>query len=269
MMDFSVKDFNVRLRTIRLWELIIAMIVSFILTGVVENYFGISSPQFEYILFFCFMMVFFLIATFGTTGFNKDVDDLFKASNIFKVLILAISNMFIAIFIQNLFFPIDSMIGLINSISLPLLDIAQESSNPLVFFIEMFSAIIIAPISEELFFRGVLFNRLKIRRGFVFGLIVSSVFFGLCHLNYPDHISHVIYTCIMGMTLCILYSRTDNLLLNMLVHSIYNLLSYIIVYTPMQYLFIGGEFGDVMGLILLSSLIFIPVYIIYFTYKLK
>jgi membrane protease YdiL (CAAX protease family) len=264
-----VKDFNVRLRTIRLWELIIAIIVSFILTGVVENYLGISSPQFEYILFFCFMMVFFLIATYGTTGFNKDVNDLFKASSIIKVLILAISNMCVAIFIQTMLFPLDSLLNVVNSIPLPLLDVVTGTNDPLLFIFEMFSAIIIAPISEELFFRGVLFNRLKIRKGFVFGLVVSSVIFGLCHLNYPDHISHVIYTCIMGMTLCILYSRTDNLLLNMVVHSAYNLLSYLLVYTPLQYLILGGEFSSLMGLILISSLIFIPVYIIYFTYKLK
>ena len=73
----------------------------------------------------------------------------------------------------------------------------------------------------------------------------------------------------MGMTLCILYSRTDNLLLNMVVHSFYNLLSYLIVYTPLQYLLLGNEFGALMGLMLLASLIFIPVYIIYFTFKLK
>lgn len=268
-MDFSVKDFNVRLRTIKLWELSIAFVISFLLTGFVENYLNIYSPQFEYILFFCFMMVFFLIATFGTTGFNKDVNDLFKTSNILRVLILAIANMFIAFFIQTMFSPLDSVFNMINSISLPLMDIATGSSNPLVFFVEMFSAIIIAPISEELFFRGVLFNRLKIRKGFVFGLVVSSIIFGLCHLNYPDHIAHITYTCIMGMTLCILYSRTDNLLLNMVVHSVYNLLSYLIVYTPVQYLLIGGEFSSLMGLLLLSSLIFIPVYILYFTYKLK
>ena len=184
-MDFSVKDFNVRLRTIRLWELIIAVIISFFLTGFVEGYFNISSPELEYILFFCFMMVFFLIATYGTTGFNKDVNDLFKASSILRVLILAISNMFVAIFIQSMFFSLDSIFNMVNSISLPLLDVVNGSSNPLIFLIEMFSAIIIAPISEELFFRGVLFNRLKIRKGFVFGLIVSSVIFGLCHLNYP------------------------------------------------------------------------------------
>lgn len=268
-MDFSVKDFNVRLRTIRLWELIVAVIISFLLTGFVENYFNISSGEVEYILFFCFMMVFFLIATFGTTGFNKDIDDLFKASNIFRVLILAIANFFVAIFIQNLLFPLDSVLGLINSVSLTVSDIAFGSSNPLLFVFELFAAIIIAPISEELFFRGVLFNRLKISKGFAFGLIVSSLIFGLCHLNYPDHISHVIYTCIFGMCMCILYSRTDNILLNMLVHSTYNLLSYLIVYTPLQYLIIGGEFSEIIGLVLISSLIFVPVYIVYFAYKLR
>ena len=268
-MDFSVKDFNVRLRTIKLWEIIIAIVISFFLTLFVEGYFNISSGELEYILFFCFMMVFFLIATYGTTGFNKDVNDLFKASSIQRVLILAVSNMFVAIFIQTMFFPLDSLLNMVNSISLPLLDVVTGTNDPLIFIFEMFSAIIIAPISEELFFRGVLFNRLKIRKGFVFGLVVSSVIFGLCHFNYPDHFSHIIYTCIMGMTLCILYSRTDNLLLNMVVHSAYNLLSYLLVYTPLQYLILGGEFSSLMGLILISSLIFIPVYILYFTYKLK
>ena len=261
-MDFSVKDFNVRLRTITLWEIIIAVVISFFLTGFVEGYFNISSGELEYVLFF-------LIATYGTTGFNKDVNDLFKASSIIKVLILAISNMCVAIFIQTMLFPLDSLLNVVNSIFLPLLDVVTGTNDPLLFIFEMFSAIIIAPISEELFFRGVLFNRLKIRKGFVFGLVVSSVIFGLCHFNYPDHFSHIIYTCIMGMTLCILYSRTDNLLLNMLVHSAYNLLSYLLVYTPLQYLILGGEFSSLMGLILISSLIFIPVYIIYFTYKLK
>ena len=65
-MDFSVKDFNVRLRTIKLWEIIIAIVISFFLTLFVEGYFNISSGELEYILFFCFMMVFFLIATYGT-----------------------------------------------------------------------------------------------------------------------------------------------------------------------------------------------------------
>ena len=42
-----------------------------------------------------------------------------------------------------------------------------------------------------------------------------------------------------------------------------------IVYTPLQYLLLGNEFGALIGLMLLASLIFIPVYIIYFTFKLK
>ena len=56
-MDFSVKDFNVRLRTIKLWELIIAIVISFFLTAFVEGYFNISSGELEYVLFFCFKHV--------------------------------------------------------------------------------------------------------------------------------------------------------------------------------------------------------------------
>ena len=268
-MDFSVKDFNVRLRTIRLTELIIAVIISFLLTAFVEGYFNIDSPELEYLLFFCFMMVFFMIATYGTVGFNKDVEDISKFGNIVKILVLVITNMFLAIFIQNLLFPLDSVLNTIGSISLPLLDMASGSDSTLVFVFELFSAIIIAPISEELFFRGVLFNRLKIRKGVVFGLIVSSIIFGLCHFNYPDHISHVLYTCLFGMCLCILYLRTDNLLLNMVAHSLYNILSYLIVYTPFQYLLFAEEFSSLMGLLLLFSIVFVPAYIIYFAYKLS
>lgn len=266
-MDFSVKDFNIRLRTIRLWELIIAVIVSFLLTGLVEGYFNIESSELEYLLFFCFMMVFFMIATYGTTGFNKDVDDISKPSNIFNILLIVIPNFLLAIVIQSLMSPLDSAFGMIGSISLPLMDVAYGSNNALLFIFGLFSAIVIAPISEELFFRGVLFNRLKIRKGVIFGLVVSSLIFGLCHFNYPDHIAHIIYTCLFGMCLCILYLRTDNLLLNMVAHSLYNICSYLVVYTPFQYLLIGDEFSSIIGLLILFSVFFVPLYIVYYARK--
>ena len=268
-MDFSVKDFNVRLRTIRFLDMAIAIIIAFILTAFTAGYLNIDSGEVEYIIFFVYMMVFFAIASYGTRGFTKDIEDISKPSNIFKILMIVIPNMTLAFFIQAYLSGFDSMFNYINLLAIPLSDMAFDIYDSLLFIIEFFSAVIIAPISEELFFRGVLFNRLKINKGVVFALVVSSIIFGLCHINYPDHLAHVIYTCLFGMCLCILYLRTDNLLLNMVVHSFYNLLSYLIVYTPLQYLLLGNEFGALIGLMLLASLIFIPVYIIYFTFKLK
>ena len=219
-MDFSVKDFNVRLRTIRLRELIIAVVISFFLTGFVENYFNVSSGELEYILFFCFMMVFFLIATYGTTGFNKDFDDLFKPSNFLRVLILAISNMLIAFLIQSLMSPLDSVLGLISSISMPLSDVGYGATDPLIFLFEFFSAIVIAPISEELFFRGVLFNRLKIRTGVIAAMLISSTIFALGH-----EFGGIISAFLFGMCMCIIYLKTDNILMTMSIHFINNLVA--------------------------------------------
>ena len=60
-MDFSVKDFNVRLRTIKLWEIIIAIVISFFLTLFVEGYFNISSGELEYISIFEFLIKYILL----------------------------------------------------------------------------------------------------------------------------------------------------------------------------------------------------------------
>ena len=268
-MDFSVKDFNVRLRTIRIWEVVIALVVAFFLTGFTCDYFGIYSGEAEYIIFFLYMMVFFVIASIGTHGFKDDIYGVFKASNLFKVIMIVIPNMVLAIFLQQYLSGFDAIFNNINLLALPVSDLAYEASNPLLFLFEFFSAIFIAPISEELFFRGILFNRLKIRKGVIFGVVVSSIIFGLCHFNYPDHLAHIIYTCLFGMCLCILYLRTDNLLINMFAHFLYNLLSYVIVYTPIGDLFLGGPFMDFTVIVLLFSIVFIPVYIFYFSIKLK
>ena len=268
-MDYSVKDFNVRLRTIRLWELIAAIIIAFFLTGLTCNYFNIDSGEAGYILFFCYLMIFFIIATLGTRGFTEDIHDVFKLSNLFKVVMIVIPNIVLALFIQNYLAGFDAMFNYIGFLTIPLSDVVYEASNPLLFIFEFFIAVILAPISEELFFRGVLFNRLKIRKGVIFALIASSVFFGLCHFNYADHLAHIIYTCLFGMCLCILYLRTDNLLINMFAHAFYNFLSYLIVFTPIGDLFFGGPFTDITLVVLLFSMVFIPVYIFYFAIKLK
>ena len=56
-MDFSVKDFNVRLRTIRFLDMAIAIIIAFILTAFTAGYLNIDSADVEYIIFFVYMMV--------------------------------------------------------------------------------------------------------------------------------------------------------------------------------------------------------------------
>ena len=78
-MDFSVSDFNVRLRTIRIRELIVAFVVAFILTIVL----GLLFPSLEayedlFILFpFFFLILFFVWALRGTIGLKDNFRKLF------------------------------------------------------------------------------------------------------------------------------------------------------------------------------------------------
>jgi len=67
---------------------------------------------------------------------------------------------------------------------------------------------IITPLTEEIVFRGVVLNRLK-KHGIMFGLIASSILFGVYHLNVIQIITGMLLGLILGyvsMNYSIVYS---------------------------------------------------------------
>ena len=57
-MDFKVKDFNVRLRTITLLEAAIAIIIAIFLSGYIYNFIGFRNEEFFSIIFDVLIMLF-------------------------------------------------------------------------------------------------------------------------------------------------------------------------------------------------------------------
>ncbi len=45
------------------------------------------------------------------------------------------------------------------------------------------AGIILAPFTEDIFFRGFLFRAIAMRKGLLRGIVYSSVIFGIVHLN--------------------------------------------------------------------------------------
>lgn len=82
---------------------------------------------------------------------------------------------------------------------------------------------ILAPIWEELFFRGIVLRRLLMKWGAPASIIVSSIIFGLFHLN-PGQI---LYATILGVLLAYVYLRTGNIVVPMILHSVANFVSFI------------------------------------------
>ena len=77
--------------------------------------------------------------------------------------------------------------------------------------------VVLAPISEELAFRGILFSRWATKWNYSVAIGLSSLVFGVLH--FPD----VVGATVFGILMCTLYAKTGSLIVPIVVHSLNNL----------------------------------------------
>ena len=94
--------------------------------------------------------------------------------------------------------------------------------------IEFIAVVIIAPITEEIIFRALMYKTVKKTAPAWFAAIFSSVIFGIAHLN---PISFV-YTSLLGLMLIYLYEKTGSVTAPMLLHIGFNLGMYLVGLVP-------------------------------------
>ena len=95
-----------------------------------------------------------------------------------------------------------------------------QAQAPGVFLLTLLKSALLAPVLEELFFRGYLLHAMK-RFGEPRAAAVSALCFALVHLGGTP-CAWVMYAA-MGLLLAALTLRTGSLLAPMLVHAVYNL----------------------------------------------
>lgn len=88
------------------------------------------------------------------------------------------------------------------------------------------SVVILAPIFEELIFRGTILQVLS-KYNKVFAILVTSLLFGLLHLN----MTQAVPAFFMSLILCYMCLKTDSLLVTILAHAGNNLLALMSVYS--------------------------------------
>jgi membrane protease YdiL (CAAX protease family) len=81
------------------------------------------------------------------------------------------------------------------------------------------SSVVVAPVAEELVFRGFLLNLWRHRWGLRWGIVLSSLAFGAAHFQYT------LFAAAMGVLLCIVYLRFGTLWQGTILHSLYNLVA--------------------------------------------
>lgn len=238
-MDRSISDFNIRLRTIRIRELVLAIIVAFILTTIISS----IVPTFEnndelyMILLTAFGFIFFIFSLSGAKGLKNDFNNAFKVENKKKIIYVLIINLFFASLFAYLISSADWIYGLFNPSYIPNLNFDTPLLSSSDLFYLTISSVLCAPIIEELVFRGVLFNRLKIRIGIIPAILLSSVLFGIGH-----DFGGIISATLFGICMCILYLETDNILIPMSIHFLNNLIAVILEITEAESYVINTAF---------------------------
>ena len=124
--------------------------------------------------------------------------------------------------------------------------------------LSLIDGIILAPIMEELIFRGILLHKLASRWSKPAAIIFSSVIFGILH--GPGMIGSTIW----GILMCLIYFRTRTLAVPIIIHMLWNWTNFVV--EGMTQLFMPGlmttvelryETIDAILLLVLSIPIFI------------
>jgi len=92
---------------------------------------------------------------------------------------------------------------------------------------------VIAPIHEELFFRGILFRSLADRYGFVIGAVGSGLAFGLIHYVPAAWYDSVLLMGVMvvtGVALSWFYDRRGNIVASIVAHATFNVIGLTLIF---------------------------------------
>lgn len=96
-----------------------------------------------------------------------------------------------------------------------LLSASQTAMPRLYNGLMLLSALVVAPITEEFLFRGVLLHRWGTKWGIRPAIVLTSIFFGVLHSN-------LVGLFVFGVVMSLLYLRTRSLLVPMLAHALNN-----------------------------------------------
>ncbi len=140
---------------------------------------------------------------------------------IFIAVIAGVGMYFITWFVRNCnFYYITEIIG-IPSVMKSLSEGCREViPNSISFYILTFiSVVIVAPVVEELFFRGFIYTSIKRHCGITKAIIISTALFALIHVDVYYRFIPII---IAGLVLPYIYEKSRSLIAPIIVHAVYN-----------------------------------------------
>ena len=98
-------------------------------------------------------------------------------------------------------------------------------SNTLLLVSGALVVIVVAPICEEIFFRGFLYRVLRLRMTFWLAAVIDGLLFGLVHASSTT-LAALPILAFLGLVFCYVYERTGTLFATIAMHALNNTISY-------------------------------------------
>lgn len=165
------------------------------------------------------------------------IDDKWRAKELMGGLCVCVTLMLAGSYISNIFvnfFSIMRGTSLQNPVEV------SVSSMPL--WATLLFVCILAPILEEVFFRGILCRKL-LMLGEGYAIVLPAAFFALAHGNFFQ----VFYAFVLGCFFSFVYVRTGKLIYTIIYHALINFLGSFVISVILNYVdleaMLGGEFA--------------------------
>jgi membrane protease YdiL (CAAX protease family) len=145
------------------------------------------------------------------------VDDLWPILKLDALLFSSASVLTTVIFLPISFLLPSFFTWWLDWINHPSIYLNEEGAWPLLpNALGLLSLVVLAPVLEEILFRGFLLHRFARKWGRTIGILASSALFGALH---PDTLEAGLF----GVAMCLLYMHTRSLYVSMIAHGLYNL----------------------------------------------
>lgn len=244
-------SFNEKLSQVTLKELLVLIVFILIVKFLFDSF-----NVFQINLFWVniVVIVFFIFKLRGCfSSFMQDFLKIFSGNYLKIIFTIVILNIFISYgflylsnFTLNVFYELSSSVMSVTYFN-----------KPLFIFGGFLTTVFISPISEELIFRGVMLNRIKLIVPTMFSILITSILFASLH-SFGSIISAFIFAICMA----ILYLKTDNILVPIFAHFLNNLIAEsIVIVDSGNILFTNNFVMMVMSILAIVSSILIFILI--------
>lgn len=239
-----MSSFNDALKNVKLMNLAIFIVVTYLVLSVLANFNSAIDTNWFYGIVIVYFMI---ILREYFDGFKSDFRNVFSRIGLKYILMIVFLNIFLSygmlylsIWIVDAF-PFLAFLVNFSIPSMSLIDCLPYAGSFIL-------TVIVSPISEELIFRGVFLNRLKLVVPTAFAILISSLLFGALH-SFGGMISAVIF----GICMAILYLKTENICVPILAHFLNNLFAEIIRLSDVNSILFTNDI--VMGIVSILAII--------------